>query len=130
MAYNNGVDQKYQLIEKALFEEGGDEAGASGGTNVLSWQLLQLSDCLGKISLDQCRVLPCFDTLQRAREDVLGCGVNECAGYLGYPFKKMKIKFGSNLSFSLLFPCQAGGEKVAYMAVYLSRFGTDTPNGQ
>ena len=63
MAYNNRVDQEYQLIQKVLFEEGGDEAGTSGCTNVLPWQLLQLSDCLGKISLDQCRVLPCVDTL-------------------------------------------------------------------
>jgi hypothetical protein len=34
------------------------------------------------------------------------------------------------LTFPLLFQCQAGGEKVTYMAVYLSRFGTNTPNGQ
>jgi hypothetical protein len=34
------------------------------------------------------------------------------------------------LTFPLLFHCQAGGEKVSYMAVYLSRFGTNTPNGQ
>src|SRR2546421_12626666 len=28
-AHNNRVDQQYQLIQKALFEEGGDEAGTS-----------------------------------------------------------------------------------------------------
>ena len=66
-----------QLIQKALFEEGVDEGGTSGGANVLSWQLLQLSNFLGEISLDQCRVLPFFDTVQGGREDVLGCGVNE-----------------------------------------------------
>src|SRR5260221_9953324 len=77
VACNNRVDQEYQLIQKALFEEGVDEGGTSGGANVLSWQLLQLGDFLGEISLDQCRVLPCFDTVQGGREDVLGCGVNE-----------------------------------------------------
>ena len=36
-AHNHRVDQQYQLIQKALFEEGGDEGGTSGGANVLSW---------------------------------------------------------------------------------------------
>jgi hypothetical protein len=77
VAYHNRVDQEYQLIQKALFEEGGDQGGTSGSADVLSWQLLQLSDFLGEISLDQCRVLPFFDTVQGGREDVLGGGVNE-----------------------------------------------------
>jgi hypothetical protein len=41
---------------------------------------------------------------------------------LGYPFQKMRINDGSNLSFSLLFQCQAGEEKVSYMAVYSFSF--------
>src|SRR2546423_6553836 len=77
MACNNRMNQEDQLIQKALFKEGGDESGTSGGANVLSWQLLQLSDFLGEIPLDQGRVLPFVDTVQRGREDVLGCGVNE-----------------------------------------------------
>src|SRR5450755_15127 len=76
-ACNNRVDQEYQLIQKALFEEGADQGGTSGGANVLPWQSLQRSDLLGEISLDQRRVLPFFDSLQGGREDVLGRGINE-----------------------------------------------------
>ena len=35
VAHHNRVDQEDQLIQQALFEEGGDEGGASGGANFL-----------------------------------------------------------------------------------------------
>ena len=79
------MDQEYQLIQKALFEEGGDEGGTSGGANVLSWQLLQLRDFLGEISLHQCRVLPC-STLSRVVEKT----------YLGVEL--MKLANGSSVA--------------------------------
>src|SRR5260221_3719335 len=76
-ARNHRVDQENQLIQQALFLQRADEGWTSGSADVLSWLLLQPSDFLGEIALDQCRVLPCFHALQGGRKDILRRGVNK-----------------------------------------------------
>src|SRR5215472_2051507 len=76
-ARNHRVDQENQLIQQALFQQRADEGWTSGSADVLSWLLLQPSDFLSEIALDQCRVLPCFHALQGGREDILRRGVNK-----------------------------------------------------
>jgi hypothetical protein len=75
----NGEHPQIELIQQIPFEQGAHEGQTAMHANILPRLLLQVRDCLGNISREDCGGLPLLDVAQSGGHHVLGDRVNEAS---------------------------------------------------